>query len=302
MPSTAWTPAEDALCQHLTEEGRNSAEIAAVFAERGIARTQKAIQRRRERQGWHAKVAASPVRPLAGPLVAEGDMLILPDPHCPFHDAAWVNRCIDLALSWGVELAGIPGDLIDWTAFSHYGRHAGVEAEDEIRAAEQFMRTLALSFERVYCAPGNHELRLARMVGYALSLERLAEWWVTRPNILTTRRQWFWLDSGGQRYRVVHPRNYSRNPPSNSVRLCAKYRTHIIAGHSHHWGMAYDVSGQSIAIDAGMCAAERLLDYVQEETANNPRMVQGAVIVRDGIPYLLSPDNIGGYESLRLAA
>jgi hypothetical protein len=37
--ATAWTPAEDALAQLLTEQGRDSAEIAATFREREVAVT-----------------------------------------------------------------------------------------------------------------------------------------------------------------------------------------------------------------------------------------------------------------------
>ena len=56
-----WSPAEEALCELLTGQGRNSAEIAATLAERGIPRTQKAISRLKARKHWHARVAASPV-------------------------------------------------------------------------------------------------------------------------------------------------------------------------------------------------------------------------------------------------
>ena len=293
-----WSPAEEALCQLLTEQGRDSAEIAATFTERGIARTQKAISRLKARKHWHGKVAPSPFAPLAAPLEAHGDMVIYPDPHCPFHDADWVNRVTDLALKWGVRQAGIPGDLIDWTAFSVYGRRAGVEAEDEIRAAEQFLRSLAVTFDRVYYAPGNHEQRLARTVGYALGLDRLSEWWVTRPNVLTTLRKSFWLTSDDRRYFVVHPRNYSRNPPSNSVRLCAKFHANIISTHSHHVGMAQDVSGDYVGLDIGMCAAQWLLEYIQVEVSNNPAMVTAACIVKSGVAVLLTPGNIALYERL----
>ena len=53
-----WSPAEEALCQLLTEQGRDSAEIAATFTERGIPRTQKAISRLKARKHWHAGVVA----------------------------------------------------------------------------------------------------------------------------------------------------------------------------------------------------------------------------------------------------
>ena len=293
-----WTPAERALVAELFAQGKTSAEIAETLREKGIKRTQKAILHQRNAHGWHAQVAPSPVLRQEGPLTATGDMLVLADPHCPFHDATWVNRCISLAVKWGITLAGIAGDLIDWSAFSVYGRVAEVEAEDEIRAAEQFTRTLATAFESVYYAPGNHEVRLARITGYALSLERLADWWITRDNVHTTDRHWFWLESGGQRYRITHPHNYSRIPANNSAKLCAKYGAHVIAGHSHHWGMAQDVTGRRLGVDTGMCADLQRLDYVQTRDTNNPTMAQGACVVKAGVCYLLSPLNIAGYESL----
>jgi hypothetical protein len=297
-PRPAWTNAEKALVGELFRQGRTSAEIADLLRDQGITRSQKAILHQRNLNGWHAEVARSPVLRQAGPLTATGDMLVLSDPHCPYHDSDWVNRCISLAVKWGVRLAGIAGDLIDWSAFSVYGRVAEVEAEDEIRSAEQFTRTLATVFEGVYYAPGNHEVRLARMTGYALSLDRLSDWWLTRPNVYTTRRHWFWLESGGEKYRITHPGNYSRIPANNSAKLCAKYGAHVIAGHSHHWGMAQDVTGRRLAVDTGMCADVQRLDYVQDVDTNNPAMAQGAVIVKAGACYLLSPLNIAGYETL----
>jgi len=293
-----WTPAEEALCKYLVESGKDSAQIASEFQKQNITRTQKAIQRIIARKGWRAKIAPSPVQPIDPALEATGNIIILPDPHAPFHDAAWMERCIDLALKWGIKQVGIAGDLIDWTAFSFYGRQAGIEAETEICAAKQLTETLAGVFDKVYYCQGNHEVRLARMVGYALSLERIAEWWVTRENVCVTKRRYFWLTSADRRYMVIHPKNYSRIPGLNSTRLCAKYHVNIIGTHSHHWGMAIDVSGRYVGIDAGMCASSRLIDYVQEEVVTNPMMVQGACIVKDGVEYLLCPSNIGGYERM----
>jgi hypothetical protein len=35
--ATAWTPAEDAFVRHLVQEGKDSAENVATFAEREVA-------------------------------------------------------------------------------------------------------------------------------------------------------------------------------------------------------------------------------------------------------------------------
>ena len=299
-----WSTAETALLRQYVEQGLNAEEISQRFAGDGIQRTHQAVRRRLQRlrhddpAKWSAKIQRSPVAVPDAPLTAEGDSLVIADPHCPFHDAEWVNRVGALAQAYRVKQVAVIGDLIDWTAFSHYGRHAGVEAEDEIRAAEQFVRALAANFERVYYLPGNHEERLARQVGYALSLERISEWWVTRPNVVTTRKKWMLLESGGETFRLTHPKNYSRMPGANSRALCSKYLTHVVGAHDHLCAVTKDVSGRFWAVDTGMCAAPRLLDYIEDESSNNPQMVRGACLVMDGVPVSVTPDSIALYERL----
>jgi UDP-2,3-diacylglucosamine pyrophosphatase LpxH len=302
-----WTTAETALLRQYVEQGLNAEEISQRFAADGLSRTHQAVrrylQRLRDREPgkWCAKVALSPIAMPTGPLEAEGDTLVLGDPHCPFHDADWVNRVSALALRYHIKQVALIGDLIDWTAFSRYGRRAGVEAEDEIRAAEQFVRALAANFERVYYLPGNHEERLARQTNHALTLERIAEWWVTRPNVVTTRKKWMLLHSGGETFRLTHPKNYSRTPGANSRALCSKYLMHTIGAHDHLVAVTKDVSGTFWGVDTGMCAARRLLDYIEEESSNNPQMVQGACLVMDGVPVAVTPDSIALYESMTRA-
>jgi hypothetical protein len=58
------------------------------------------------------------------------------------------------------------------------------------------------------------------------------------------------------------------------------------------------VSGRFWAVDTGMCAAPRLLDYIENESSNNPQMVRGACLVMDGVPVSVTPDSIALYERL----
>ena len=159
-----WTPAEDALAQLLTEQGRDSAEIAATFAERGIGRTQKSIQRRRERRGWHARVAESPAvcRKFTDRVRVEGDALVFADPHWPFHHSQFMNRCVDVALGLGIDLVAIGGDITDQSVFSKWGRDKGVEWAHEKEATKQGVRALLANFKRVVLCPGNHDVRMIR--------------------------------------------------------------------------------------------------------------------------------------------
>jgi len=288
--------------QTLTEQGKDSAEIARRLQDRGIQRTQKAIMRMKDRQGWHAQVPDSPLRKsISKPLHVEGDVLILPDIHAPMHDAQWINRVCDLAYKWGIKQAIIAGDLADFNAFSVFGRDAGIDADMELDSLSAVMDALCQSFE-VYYFAGNHDVRPCR----ALKNAGLNVTWLMKmftPSEHCHISDWFWceLASGGVKYHVEHPKNASINAGIVPAKLASKYLCSTIGTHGHVWGMRRDVSGQYWAIDSGVCADPELLTYTTMHHSTRPVVYQGAVIVRDGVSILLGPDNMRFYESMKVA-
>ena len=292
-----WTAAETTLCQFMTEQGHDSAKIAATFAERGIARTQKAIMRLKARRGWHAQVAESPVI-LQAPPCLRGDALLLFDIHSPCHDAAWINRCVDLALKWGVRKLGLGGDLVSFDAFSVFAKSDSFDIGTEIRVTEGLLRVLESAFDEVVYSNGNHEQRLSRRTDWLLPVETAMRLFLRDGKTTFTRSFWFTLESGGESFYVEPPRNVSVSQTLVPARLAAKYHTHVIAGHGHLWGQGRDVSGRYWAIDAGICADPARLEYYVSQHNVRPAMQRGAVIVKGGVPVLLSPANIALYESL----
>jgi hypothetical protein len=291
----------------MVQDGLDSAEIAERFTERGIKRTQKAIQRKRERErladpmGWHAMVAPAPAcaprfdQPLH---IEEDRSLILPDPHVPFHDADWCNRVIALALAFRCTTAIVPGDLMDWSALSRWGRQERVEAEDEIGGGRQFLGSLARSFRRVAYTGGNHDMRLARITGNLLELRDTMEMFVRDTNVEITDYHWLELISGGELYYIEHPKNASTVPGRVPAKLAEKLGRHVIGTHGHQWGQVRDVSGRYWAIDAGVCADPLRLAHINKVHSTRPVIYQGAVLILDGVPVLLSPDNIAFYEKM----
>ena len=302
MPrATAWTPAEDAFVRHLVQEGKDSAEIAALCQADGIQRTQKAIQRRRERCGWHARVAESPVK-LEPPPTLQGDALLVGDIHAPCQDADWINRVIDLALKWGIKKCGIGGDLVSFDAFSIFAKSAEFDVDTEIAHIQQIIHTFEMCFDEVvYCA-GNHEARLSRKTDWGLPLHTAMRLFAQGPKVRTTPAYWFYMESGDQEYYIEHQQNVSVNPAVVPVKLCGKFHKNVICYHGHTCGMGRDISGKYRGIDSGMCADPERMEYYNMRHNTRPVMMRGAVIVREGCEYLLQPDTIHGYEALRLAA
>lgn len=297
--STNWSPSELLLLRTLVQQCKNDAEIATVFREERIRRTYKAIQRMRQRQGWHAMIAANPscAPRFDKPLHIEADRaLLMFDPHAPFHDADWCNRVIGLALSYDVDTAAVAGDLVDFTAFSKWGRQERVEAEDEIASAIQFIKALCASFKRLIYSAGNHENRLPRITGNLLALRNTMEMFINGTHTEVTDYHWFELISGGEKYYIEHPKNASINATVVPKKLASKYLCHVVAGHGHLWGITRDPSNSFWCIDSGVCADPERLAYTRKVHSTRPKEVQDAVLILDGIPILLSPDNIQWYE------
>lgn len=302
--SDAWPAAETALLKHLVQQGLGPAEIQEAFEKEGIAKSFQSVRGkiRREKRNhpaeWHARVDPSPYTKYQNPMRVEGDALCLFDLQAPFHDAIWVNRCVSLALRWRIKQVILGGDLVDLAAFSPFGRSVEIEAEEEIRATEQILKALASSFERVYWFAGNHEARLAAQLGKQVSLERALNMFERADNVQVTGFRWCELIAGSTKYYVEHPGSFSKKPTTVAAELCSIHDKSVIAGHGHLWGMVRDVSNRHWAIDSGMCADPERLEYSVKVHKRFPKMVQGAVIIRDGIPYLLCPDNMAGYEHM----
>jgi len=292
---TKWSPAEDALLRVLVEEKHlDSAEIAEHFRQEGIRRTQKAIQRYIARHKIRAKVPQSPVPPLQQ-LTVQGDFLLLFDIHSPLQDADWINRVMELALDMGIDSVGIGGDLVEFDAFSHFRRSEDYDIRDELKTTRKLLSALA-NFDRVIFSPGNHEVRLSRKLNWLLPVDESMKLFLESPKVQMTSLHWFEVISGGEKFRVEHPKNTSVHAALIPQKLCSKFLCHIIAGHGHDWGLARDVSDHFWAIDAGCCLDPKRVDYCNREHSTRPVMKRGAVIVKDGIPLLLSPHNIQYYE------
>ena len=302
MAVTPWEAAELALVERLVGDGLNSQEISDYLDDKGaVRRTHQAVRRIIQRNGWRAQIAKAPACAprFNKPLTIKADKaLIMADPHVPFHDAAWCNRVIDLALRWGCDTVAVPGDLVDFTAFSKYGRQERVEAEDEIQAARKFLRALARTFATVVFVGGNHEMRLPRITGNALELRDVMDLFIRDANVQASDYFWFELMSGGQRFYIEHPKNASVIPGRVPAKLAEKYHCHVIGTHGHQWGMVRDVSDHYWGIDAGVCCDPLRLAYVQKVHSVRPQVYQGAVIVLNGTPVLLSPQNIAMFESM----
>lgn len=261
------------------------------------------------------------------PLVMEGDALVLPDVEAPFHDADFVQKCVDLAAAWGINQLILAGDFVHFDSLSAWGANwitdepgtlpdsvgddllrfietLPVEYQQnglavlgrigeasggtpnlgrELADTRALVGELSKVFKSVVFVLGNHEGRLLRALDSSmfpsdlLELFRAGHWRVS-PYYYSL------VISAGEAFRITHPKTAAKYA---AEKLAAKYHQHIIMAHSHAWRFNIDPSGKFWAIQAGHCVDETRLPYASQRDTPRDAHALGAVIIRNGYPWLL---------------
>lgn len=237
------------------------------------------------------------------PILKTPDLLIMADIEAPLHDAGWCSDVVALAKCWGIKIVLSAGDLLHFKALSGFFKRFLAEEEiiseltDEIEAAGDLVGVLLSEFDEVHCILGNHENRLARSLGKNVRTrifqrllgykgeERLKIYPYYFAEVVTGVS----LNDMGDKWRVAHPRNTSVIPARVAGRIADKYEAHYITAHGHDWGQVTSVAGRYAAA-CGICVDPARLDYYATRDNLRPKMQQGALILKDGYPYLLHPE------------
>jgi hypothetical protein len=173
----------------------------------------------------------------------------------------------------------------------------GEETEDgdpnisqELRAARKCVKAMAECFENIDFLLGNHDGRFLKALGspmfpdeLLILIEQNNPKWRVAPYYYSR------LITEDGVYQVEHPKTWAKNSP---IKLASKYRCHILQAHSHKWAKDLDISGRYWAIHMGCIVDETRLPYAAQRHNTAEAHMQGAVIVRDGYPYLLGERTI----------
>jgi len=298
-------------------------EIAAV-----MGRSVDSVRQMRYtiRQSNH--ISVSPYPRFTEPLKIDTEkVLILPDVELPFHDANFINRCVDLALSWRVDDLLCAGDLFHLDALTGWEaswnkvvksymdertkdrlneiflkikddkvREAAFEAIDdldpktdgsfseEIKTSKKIVSELNI-FKNRYHIMGNHEGRLLRLIESSMEAENLKDMF---GMVGWNMSEYYFAEvMCKEKYRVAHPKPYGKTA---ATEMASKYLCHYIMGHSHDWSLRKDRSGTFWAIQMGHCADEKKFAYESQRDRTYWAHSHGAVIIRDGFPFLLGED------------
>lgn len=316
-----WTRSQDDIIKKYRGIKTN-AEIAQI-----LGRSEGAVRNRAWSICGSLKIPQSSYPEYNEPLKIETDkILILPDVEAPFQNAEFIDRVIDLARSWEVEYLLCAGDLFhiatlskwepNWTKIIAQYMDNGTKDElmavvedaphdikekvfeilqateekvdntfaQEVRECKKLVRSLTDNFGFRYAIMGNHEGRLLRTMNASLEGQNLAD--IFGMDGWTMSEYYFAIvKSGGEEFRIAHPKPYSKDASAN---MASRFLCHYIMGHSHDWSQRFDRSGRFWAISMGHCASETRFPYESQRDRMYWEHVPGAVIIRNGYPYLLS--------------
>lgn len=162
----------------------------------------------------------------------------------------------------------------------------GDDIGNEVDIAKKALVRLGEQFERVDYVIGNHDGRFLSALNSPVFADKLLDFiGLKDPKWRIAPYYYSILRSGGHEWRIEHPKGASRNTASS---LASKYLCNIAMGHSHRWSMEFDKSGSFYAIHMGCCVDESRLPYAAQRSNGGDAHSLGALIIRDGFPYLLT--------------
>ena len=272
-------PNGDLYKEHKTryELGESIWDLAAEVDMR-YSPYRKMAQAERWRRPEQPRINSSDKPRYVSPPKFKGEQLIFTDAQIPFHNATFINECIDLALAWGIKSCIGAGDIFDVTAFAAPKYH--VKPQDtfgaELSEGRKFVKAIADVFE-FHLITGNHEKRFRHFLNEQLAAEEFRLLLKAPENVTTSDYGYCLVEN----WVIAHPRNVSVIPGRIPFFVSRKYPFFNIAcGHGHVQAITSAEDGKRIVIDIGSCADFSKLDWVAMDITTRPAMVNGALILR----------------------
>lgn len=250
--------------------GVSTSTVRQWFSDEGI---------KRDRLG---RVDLSPMPRYDKPPVISPDCLILSDTHVPFHDAKFVNNCIELAEAWNIKNLCLPGDTFDMTAVSKFHTRPETNLKIELNEGQKFFIAMSQAFDDILFLPGNHERRLLHLLEEQIEMEHFLSLMRAGSKVRTSSYSYGFVGRRNSDWLVGHPRNASIVAGRVPVSLIRKYPQikGVATGHGHLVGLVISEDGERMCVDIGIAADPKRFDWVSENISIRPSMAQGALILK----------------------
>lgn len=284
-----WTPEEDAMLVNLYQSGYRVEDIA-----RHLGRTVRSVYIRAGRLGVgrFRSLGEPPNTRIHTPLNLSGDFAITSDWHIPYYDQGLADEFLLLCQKKHIRKLIIAGDFVDFSSVSFFpGEY--YDLNEELQQAEKAIKILSGFFREIYVIPGNHDFRLARKLDVPLSYQYVLRMFCDASNVFPTEFDHIDFVSGGRRWKVCHPKNYSQIKCRVAYQLAGRYECNIVSAHGHFCGVVKSASGKYFCVDSGGMFDKRRIAYFHR-TSTYPDWNQGFVFVIDGFPEVYTVDDETG--------
>ena len=159
---------------------------------------------------------------------------------------------------------------------------------EELATIRKTMAILPQIFKLIHWDLGNHEGRFLRTINQTMLPNEMLKWLNLDEDVYKIAPYYFsFLDTEEGRWRLSHPSSTAKYA---HVKMADKYDSHFAMCHSHSWVLGRSTSGSKWAIQMGHCVDERRLPYAAQRDNPRDEHCLGALIIREGYPYLLSPE------------
>jgi hypothetical protein len=227
---------------------------------------------------------------MAQPWQLSGDWMIVGDVHAPFTDYGFAGLVGEVARAHlpAPRRLLIAGDFFNMDAFSSYAQVIQPPTwAQEREAAKALLLSWLETFDEIRVTLGNHDRRLQKFTAGAFETDDILSLIYSNPDrVRMSVYGWCEVRSGGYRWRVTHPRNYSVNRLAVANDLAMKYRANLISFHEHHLGITVSRYGGHVIVNGGCLIDPKKVPYAVLDDSKSPDWVQGFVMLRDGVPTL----------------
>jgi hypothetical protein len=208
------------------------------------------------------------------------------DPHVDFHDTDFHNEAMEVARRLGIKTVVLGGDGLDFKSL--YRKETQSSPSDwiqDLKAYENYIETLCNNFDVVYDIMGNHNWRLARLLGKSEQMTELYELIFKNPKYKPS--QYFYALLNDWLY-IVHPDRMRKSKLSLAEELVDHHRKSVITAHSHRFAFGVHDSGIEIIGD-GLCMTKpEYHEYHGLKLDTYSAWIQGFWILLDDkiVPYV----------------
>lgn len=229
-----------------------------------------------------SQVPVSPRPKFDSPPRIDGAVLILPDVEIPFHNAEFVNHCIEFAALAGIRQCIWAGDVVRLESLSPFIA-SEKDTNDELEEVGTILPALLGPFERILWVWGNHDARLGRQLDRELDSALVARLFVRGESALEFYRKVeisdYYFCEVGDEWLIEHPKATSVIAARAATWLAERENKNVAMGHNHLCGIAPTRDGRHVGIDIGACTDFSRTRYYQLRHSVRPKMGNGALVL-----------------------